>query len=173
MMWLNQAAEQIFGIDDALEVPPAPPKESLIEFGGTMTRNEFQKCCGNKTSFVYKIEKPLLTFPMKLINERVGSDLASEQLSTTGMFETFLQEDVEPKLQDSKKLEKTDDARPVPKKRKSKSKCTKKQTKKPKKTTLKKYDSTKSKKKQSKKTVKKKPSVKTQTSIKNLFSYSA
>ena len=86
MLWLNDAATKVFGIKDAAHVPAAPPRQCLQDFGGPLTRKEFNSRIEHGKPTIV-IQKPLMTFPMKILEERSSIEDASKQLSCLSLFE--------------------------------------------------------------------------------------
>lgn len=92
MLWLNHAARQVFEIENPEAVQAAPPKQSLREFGGPLTRKEFRKRVANGYATVLLV-KPLLTFPMKVLNETESIRAAAKGLACISLFEVHTAND--------------------------------------------------------------------------------
>ena len=106
MMWLNDAAGKVFGIRNAASVPAAPPKESLKDFGGPFTRKEFDSRVRSGLSVIL-VQKPLITFPMKIVEERSSILEASQQLSCLSLFEVHTKNIIQEKSGQSNNNNKT------------------------------------------------------------------
>ena len=90
MLWLNEAACTIFGIPNPESVPAAPPPQSLRVFGGPLTRKDFRSRIASGRA-VACLEKPMLTFPMKILDETESIRDAAQELSCISLFETHTQ----------------------------------------------------------------------------------
>ena len=90
MIWLNEAAREVFGIARPEFVPPSPPMESLKELGGPLSRNEFRQKIA-KGKCLRSITYPFITFPMKLYEEEKGVEEASKTFAGNDLFALYVQ----------------------------------------------------------------------------------
>ena len=90
MIWLNEAAREVFKIPRPEFVPPSPPMESLKELGGPLTREDFRaKIAQGKC--LRSITYPFITFPMKLYEEEKGVEEASKIFAGNDLFALYVE----------------------------------------------------------------------------------
>lgn len=91
IMWLNEASTEYFGYKNPETIPPAPPRESLQDLGGCLTRREYNKRI-KEQSATWSVQYPLITYPMKILLERECLDRASETLAGDDLFQSYVLE---------------------------------------------------------------------------------